>query len=66
MMRLRHKDKTAEAEATAPEVYPAESEAADDHSLHAEGETCARCGRAIGPDDECRRKANGDCVHLTC
>lgn len=66
-MRLGTRRK--ETEDVAPEVYPVEPEdtsAMPDHSLHIEGETCARCGRAITAHDEVRRSAKGGYVHHSC
>jgi hypothetical protein len=55
--------------ATAPEAYPADPDLAtqiDDHLLHVENETCARCGREIKATDEVRKTVKGDCVHMSC
>jgi hypothetical protein len=38
----------------------------DDNEAHAPGEICARCGRAIEPGDEVRRRADGTWVHQVC
>ena len=67
MISIRSKKRAAAtaADDPAPEVYPG-GEAVDDHALHLDGQTCARCGRDIKPTDEARRTANGDCVHLAC
>ena len=67
MVSLRsHKEPAAET--TAPEVYPTEgaTEELNDHGLHVDDQTCARCGREIKPTDDARRTAKGDCVHLSC
>ena len=60
----QHDPATETATDTAPDVYP--DEAGNDHALHVDGETCARCGESIAAGDECRRTASGGCVHLTC
>jgi hypothetical protein len=69
MVRLRHRQQqptqTQAPMTPSPDVYPIEP-ASDDHGLHVTDETCARCGRAIGPTDEARRTASGGCVHLCC
>ncbi len=65
MISIRSKKPAAAASTPAPEVYPG-NEAGDDHALHLDGETCARCGREIKPTDEARRTAAGDCVHIAC
>ena len=64
---IRTRSKKAQ-ETTAPDVYPTEqaADAIDDHGLHVENESCARCGREIRPTDEARRTATGGCVHLSC
>jgi recombinational DNA repair protein (RecF pathway) len=62
----------AEARSTpadsAPDVYPAEAVEKElaDHGLHIESQTCARCGREITPNQDARRTAKGECVHLNC
>jgi hypothetical protein len=38
----------------------------DDNEAHAPGETCARCGNLIQPDEDVRRRADGRWVHETC
>ena len=38
----------------------------EENELHAAGQTCARCGRAIGPGDVVRRTANGGSQHEVC
>lgn len=65
MIRVRSRNKQPVADTVAPDVYPT-AVGADDHGLHVADEDCARCGRAIGPTDEARRTAAGDCVHLNC
>ena len=37
-----------------------------DHSLHAAGETCARCGRPFTDDAPVRRLATGRWIHDVC
>lgn len=36
------------------------------HELHAGGRRCARCGRAIGPQEDVRRTASGAYQHEFC
>ena len=38
----------------------------EDNQLHAAGQTCVRCGKAIGPGDEVRRIASGGYQHEFC
>jgi hypothetical protein len=38
----------------------------ESNELHAGGQTCARCGQAIGPEDEVRRTASGAYQHEFC
>jgi hypothetical protein len=38
----------------------------ESNELHATGRTCARCGRALQPDDEVRRTASGAYQHEFC
>jgi hypothetical protein len=38
----------------------------ESNELHASGQTCARCGQAIGPEDEVRRTASGAFQHEVC
>jgi hypothetical protein len=38
----------------------------EENELHATGQTCARCGRPIGPRDEVRRTASGGYQHEYC
>ena len=38
----------------------------EENELHAEGQTCPRCGRAIAPGDEVRRTASGGYQHEVC
>jgi hypothetical protein len=38
----------------------------EDNELHAAGRTCARCGRAIRPEDDVRRTASGAYEHEFC
>jgi hypothetical protein len=61
MFRLGTRKQEPVTDTVAPEVYPA-----DDHALHLADEACARCGRPIKPNEEARRRASGDCVHLSC
>lgn len=64
MVRLRSKKPETAPTATAdpaPGVYPL-----DDAMLHITNEVCGRCGNEIRPQDEARRTASGDCVHLSC
>jgi hypothetical protein len=37
-----------------------------DLELHASGRTCARCGQAIGSDEDVRRTASGAYQHEFC
>lgn len=37
-----------------------------DHSLHAQGKMCPRCGRLFVDDSPVRRTANGEYVHDVC
>jgi hypothetical protein len=65
---IRTRAKKAQQETTAPDVYPTEAvpEQTADHGLHVADATCIRCDREIRPNDEVRRTAKGDCVHLSC
>jgi len=36
------------------------------NELHAEGATCVRCGRAIGPADDVRHRLDGNYEHELC
>jgi hypothetical protein len=38
----------------------------ESNELHASGQTCARCGQAIRPEDEVRRTAGGAYQHEYC
>jgi len=38
----------------------------EENELHADGQTCARCGRAIAPRDEVRRIVSGGYQHEYC
>ena len=38
----------------------------EENALHAGGQTCARCGRPIGPDDIVRRTVSGGYQHEVC
>jgi hypothetical protein len=38
----------------------------ESNELHASGQTCARCGRPIGPEDDVRRTASGAYEHEIC
>ena len=38
----------------------------EENELHAAGQTCTRCGRAIGPGDIVRRTASGGYQHEVC
>ncbi len=38
----------------------------ESNELHASGQVCARCGRAIRPDDDVRRTASGAYQHEVC
>ncbi len=38
----------------------------EENELHADGQMCARCGRAIAPGDEVRRTASGGYQHEYC
>jgi len=38
----------------------------DDRSLHASGETCARCERPFTADASVRRTVGGELIHDTC
>jgi hypothetical protein len=38
----------------------------ESNELHATGQTCARCGRVIGPADDVRRTASGAYQHEVC
>jgi hypothetical protein len=38
----------------------------DDRGLRADGEQCARCGEAFGPDTPVRRTTKGTVVHDVC
>jgi hypothetical protein len=38
----------------------------EENELHADGQMCARCGRALGPRDEVRRTASGGYQHEYC
>lgn len=38
----------------------------ESNELHAEGQTCARCGRPIRPDEEVRRTLSGTYQHEFC
>jgi hypothetical protein len=38
----------------------------EDHELHPPAQSCPRCGRMFADKDECRRRADGLLVHLTC
>jgi len=38
----------------------------ESNELHASGRTCARCGQAIGPDEDARRTASGAYQHEFC
>jgi hypothetical protein len=38
----------------------------EENELHAEGQTCPRCGRAIAAGDEVRRTASGGYQHEYC
>lgn len=68
MLRTSRAERKAKAGPTAPDVYPSEpsTEELEDHGLHVENQTCARCGREIRPTQEARRTAKGDCVHMSC
>ena len=37
-----------------------------DHSLHADGPVCARCGRTLREDEPARRLTTGALVHDVC
>jgi hypothetical protein len=37
-----------------------------DHSLHASGQICARCGETLTADSTARRTVDGDWIHDTC
>jgi hypothetical protein len=65
---LRHRTKnSAPVDDSAPDVYPVDGDnGVDAHSLHVTDATCVRCNRAIGENDETRRKADGNYVHLCC
>jgi hypothetical protein len=38
----------------------------DSNELHATGQTCARCGQALRPEDDVRRTASGAYQHEIC
>jgi hypothetical protein len=38
----------------------------EDNELHASGQLCARCGAAITPGQDVRRRADGQWVHEVC
>jgi hypothetical protein len=38
----------------------------EDNELHAPGQVCARCGAAITPGQDVRRRADGQWVHEVC
>ena len=38
----------------------------DDNELHAPGEVCARCGAAIAPGQDVRRRLDGQWIHEIC
>jgi hypothetical protein len=38
----------------------------ESNELHGSGQTCARCGRVIGPEDDVRRIASGAYQHEFC
>ncbi len=38
----------------------------EENELHAAGKTCARCGRAIRPEEDVRRTASGAYEHEFC
>lgn len=38
----------------------------ESNELHGSGQTCARCGRVIGPEDDVRRTASGTYQHEFC
>jgi hypothetical protein len=38
----------------------------ESNELHATGQTCARCGQAIAPQDDVRRTASGAYQHEIC
>ena len=38
----------------------------ESNELHASGQTCARCGQTIHPDEEVRRTAGGAYQHEIC
>jgi hypothetical protein len=42
------------------------AEPSDENEAHAPGESCARCGNVIRPDEDVRRRADGRWVHETC
>jgi hypothetical protein len=65
MFRNRTKE-TPAVEDAAADVYPTEDSGFGSHALHHADATCARCNRPLTENDEARRKANGDYVHLCC
>lgn len=58
--------KTAHDIETAEEHLLATGADLESNELHASGRTCARCGRALQPDDEVRRTASGAYQHEFC
>ena len=38
----------------------------EDNELHAPGEVCARCGAAIAPGQDVRRRLDGRWIHEIC
>jgi len=65
MFRTRTKNAPT-VEDAAPDVYPSEETGYGSHAMHVADKTCARCNRAITENDEARRKADGNYVHLCC
>jgi hypothetical protein len=65
MFRTRAKAAAA-VEDAAPDVYPTEDAGFGSHALHQADTTCARCNRPLKENDEARRRAGGDYVHLCC
>jgi hypothetical protein len=58
--------KTAHDMETAEEHLLASGADLESNELHAGGQTCARCGRALQPDEDVRRTASGTYQHEFC
>jgi hypothetical protein len=59
-------DETVGLAGGAPSLDAAAAGPVSDRSLHADGQTCPRCGRAFTPDDPVRRDPTAGLVHDVC